>query len=346
MSDAERIGVGVIGLGMAAAPHAKSLVDLSDKVSVKRAFARSAEARRVFCRQYGFPEANSIDDILTDDTIQAVLILTPPNARTDLVRACVAAGKHILMEKPIERTIAAAEDIVSLCDDAGINLGIVFQHRYRAGSVRLRALLASGELGSAANVRVQVPWWRGQDYYDEPGRGTFVRDGGGVLISQAIHSLDLMLSLFGPVNEVQALAGTTGLHRMEAEDFVAGGMRFANGALGALMATTAAFPGEAETIDVDCENGSARLRSGILSIHWRDGRHERLGHDVATGSGADPMAFSHEWHRDLIADFTDAVATGRPPAVTGREALNVHYLIDALLQSSMTGRSMPVAGQG
>src|SRR5690606_22151086 len=157
----------------------------------------------------------------------------------------------ILMEKPIERTTEAAEAIVATCERQGVSLGIVFQHRFRAGSMRLRALVADGALGPIGCVRLAVPWWRPQTYYDEPGRGTLARDGGGGLISQAIHSIDLMLSLAGPVEEVQSVAGTTRLHRMETEDFVGAGLRFASGAFGSLIATTAAFPGEGEELVID-----------------------------------------------------------------------------------------------
>lgn len=339
----QHLGVGIVGLGMAAAPHAKALSELSGQITVRGAFARDGGARRSFCQKYGFVEATSMDSILSDREVGAILLLTPPNARLDIVKACADAGKHILMEKPIERTVAAAEQIVAICEAAGVGLGIVFQHRFRPGSRRLRQLLQSGDLGDIAMVRVQVPWWRDQSYYDEPGRGTKARDGGGVLISQAIHSLDLMLALAGPVSEVQALSGTTRLHDMGSEDFVAGGLRFANGAVGAVMATTAAFPGEAETIDIDCENGSARLQSGALRLRWRDGRVDQTESDLDTGAGADPMAFPHDWHRDLIAEFAHAVSAGRAPQVTGREALNVHYLIDALLTSARTGSAAAVA---
>ena len=336
------VGIGVVGLGMASAPHLKSLVDLSGSVSVRGAFARTAEARQEICAQYGLPEAESLEAILADDEVKAVLLLTPPNARIDLVKACAAAGKHILMEKPIERTVAAAEEIVGICEDAGIHLGIVFQHRYRPDAVRLRELLGSGKLGKVGAVRVQIPWWRDQAYYDEPGRGTLERDGGGVLICQAIHTLDLMLDLLGPVMFVQAIAATTALHQMEAEDFVAAGLQFANGAPGSLIATTAAYPGFPEAIEIDCENGTARWQAAALTVHWRDGRVEGGESDVGTGAGADPMAFPHDWHRDLISDFVAAVKDDRQPTVSGRVALNVHYLIDALLESARTGTSRPV----
>lgn len=327
------VGIGVVGLGMAAGPHAHSLQDLGDRAAVRGVFGRDRVRREAFAARYGFPAAESLDALLADPAVDAVLLLTPPDTRTGLVEAIAGAGKHILMEKPVERTTAAAEAIVATCERHGVALGIILQHRFRAGSLRLRALLAEGSLGPIGSVRLAVPWWRPQGYYDEPGRGTLARDGGGALITQAIHPMDLMLSLTGPVDEVQAIAGATRLHRMETEDFVGAGLRFANGALGSLVATTAAFPGAAEQLCLDCENGSARLEAGELTIHWRDGRVEHQG-EPAGGGGADPMAFPHDWHRALIAEFLDAIEAGRPPAVTGREALNVHRLIDALLASA------------
>ncbi|MCG8593134.1 MAG: Gfo/Idh/MocA family oxidoreductase, partial [Kiloniellales bacterium] len=232
-----RIGIGIVGTGMAATPHARALQDLSDAVTVRAVYSRNRDRREAFAREHGFPAAESLDALVDDPEIGAVVLITPPNQRLDLVRRFAAAGKHILMEKPVERTSAAAEELVRICADAGVSLGIVFQHRYRQASQALKQRLDSGCLGSIGIVQASVPWWRAQSYYDEPGRGSYERDGGGVLISQAIHTLDLMLSLTGPVAEVQAIAATTRFHTMESEDFAAGGMRFANGASGALMAT-------------------------------------------------------------------------------------------------------------
>ena len=130
------------------------------------------------------------------------------------------AGKQVLMEKPVERSVAAAERIVATCQTAGVKLGVIFQHRFRPASRQLAGLMADGALGALQAVHLSVPWWRPQAYYDEPGRGSFAQDGGGVLLTQAIHSLDLMLSLAGPVEAVSAIATTTGMHRMETEDFV------------------------------------------------------------------------------------------------------------------------------
>lgn len=344
MTGEGRIGVAVVGTGMAAAPHARALLDLSDTVSVRGIYSRDPEKREAFAGQYGFPAADTLDALVDDPDIDAAILITPPNQRQDLVRRFAAAGKHILMEKPVERTTAAAEELVGICDRAGVTLGIVFQHRFRKASQALKQRVDSGSLGRIGVVQASVPWWRPQAYYDEPGRGSYQRDGGGVLISQAIHTLDLMLSLTGPVAEVQAVAATTPFHHMESEDFVAGGLRFKNGAAGAVMATTAVYPGDAEALTLSCERASAHLQSGTLNIVWRDGKTETVGEAAGTGGGADPMAFPHDWHRDLIREFLDAVTAGRQPAIPGREALNVHHLIDALIDSSRERRAVTVRG--
>ena len=222
----DRRGIGVIGLGMASLPHGKSLQALADQVDVRAVFSPSAERRTSFAKRFSMPSVDRIEDVIDDPLIDTVLLLTPPNARRDLVEEIAAKKKNILMEKPVERTTAAALELVDGCERAGIRLGIVFQHRFREASLELRARLNANELGDIETVQLVVPWWRPQSYYDEPGRGTYARDGGGVLISQAIHSLDLMLSLVGPIEEVAAIAGTSGLHRMESEDFVGAGGSF------------------------------------------------------------------------------------------------------------------------
>ncbi|MEO1678719.1 MAG: Gfo/Idh/MocA family oxidoreductase [Pseudomonadota bacterium] len=335
----EKLGLALVGLGMAAKPHALALQALSDRIDVIGAFARSAKARAVFSETYGFPAAPDLAALAEDPRVDALLLITPPNARREIVAQFATRGKHILSEKPLERGLGGAQAIVETCNTAGVRLGVVFQHRFRAASEKLAALILSGELGAVRVVRANVPWWRDQSYYDEPGRGSYARDGGGVLISQAIHTLDLMLSLTGPVASVQAICATTPLHRMEAEDVTAGAMQFANGAIGALFASTASFPGGAESLQLDFDNGAAVLQSGILTVHWRDGRVETFGGEAAgTGGGADPMAFPFDWHHALIADFADAIAAGRDPRVTGAMALDVHRLIAALEQSSRDGR--------
>jgi predicted dehydrogenase len=338
------LGLGLIGLGMVADAHARSLRDLGDLVEVRGVYARDRVRREHFAARHGFAPAESLAALIADPRLDAVIVATPPNARLEIVTAAAAAGKAMLLEKPLERTAAAAQQLVDIAAAAGVPLGVVFQERLREGAVKLRELVTSGALGRVVAAQVLVPWWRPQSYYDAPGRGTLARDGGGVLITQAIHALDLMLHALGPVEEVQAIAATTALHRMETEDSVSGGLRFKNGALGTLWATTASCPGGHATIAHDFERASVRLVGGELAVSHHDGRREVLtaGHE-GTGGGADPMAFPHAWHREVIRDFVLAVRDGRSPAITGTDAVAVQVLIEALLLSSREGRAVRVS---
>ncbi|QFT30569.1 putative oxidoreductase YdgJ [Labrenzia sp. THAF82] len=332
--------VALIGLGMVAQTHARAIAATNGKVSLRGVLSRSKESAEAFLTEASdiFPNAPKayagLQELVSDQDLDFVIVCTPPNARADIVSALADRGLPILMEKPIERTYQAAEEIVRRCETAAVPLGIVFQHRMRASAKQLKRVLKQGTLGQIAMVEISVPWWRAQSYYDEPGRGTYQRDGGGVLISQAIHTLDLALSLTGPIIEVQSMAAKTSLHDLEAEDFVSAGLRFDNGAVGSLVASTASFPGGAESITLHCQHGSAVLKSGQLELLMHDGSIDTFGEESATGGGADPMAFTHEWHQAVIEDMADAIVDKRAPICSGREALRVHRLIQALIQSA------------
>jgi predicted dehydrogenase len=332
--------IAIIGLGMAVGPHAESLLRLADRVEVAAAYSVRAERRARFHARFpALPLAENLEAVLDDRSISGVILLTPPNTHLELVRRATAAGKHILLEKPLETTVARAEQVVEACRAAGVSLGIVLQHRFRPAGQRLRALIAEGSLGRLLGCSTAMRLWRPQSYYDEPGRGTLARDGGGVLLTQGIHTLDLMLSLAGPVAEVAAFATTTPVHRMETEDLVAGALRFANGALGTVDATTAAYPGFPERIEFVFERGTAAISGTALQLCWQDGRQESLGADgQGGGTGADPMAFPPDYHRALIGDWLDALDRGSEPAVGGAEGLAVQRLIEALLGAAADGR--------
>lgn len=287
---------------------------------------------------YQVAATTDLDAVAADPEVDFAIVLTPPNARTGLIRRLAGSGKHILVEKPMGRTAEEAREVVAICREAGVTLGVVLQHRMRAASQAAMQRIASGELGALGLVEIAVPWWRPQSYYDEPGRGTYARDGGGVLISQAIHTIDLALSLAGPVTSVRALAATTRFHDMEAEDFVAAGLIFANGAVGSMVASTASFPGAAESITLHFDRASLHLASGQLRTRWRDGREDLEGAAGGTGGGADPMAFTHEWHQGIIDDFAAALIEGRDPVVTGTAALPAHTFIDATIRSARSGQ--------
>lgn len=341
-----RLRVALIGLGMAVGPQAKSLLDLKDKAEVAWAVSPSAARREAFAKNFPFPISGDVDKVLEDKSVDAVLVLTPPNTHLDIVRRAAKAGKHVLVEKPLEATTARAREMVDACAAAKVRLGMVLQHRFRPAAVKVKQALDAGALGRLAHCSVAVPWWQPQQgYYDQPGRGTLARDGGGVLITQAIHTLDLFLHLAGPVAQVYALSGTSPVHRMETEDQVVATLRLANGAMGSLDCTTAAYPGYPETILLAGDKGSARIAGTEATIEYAGPppRRETAGGAAGGGGGADPMAFPHDWHRDLIADFLDAVAADREPAIPGAEALRVHHLIDALLRSAREHRAIQPA---
>lgn len=334
MPAAHRHRIAVVGLGMAVTPHAQSLVDLAQRVDVVGAYSPTPQRRAAFGERFVFPVTDDLDALIADPGIEAALILTPPRTHLPLVERFAAAGKHVLLEKPLEADTARAEAVVAACERAAVTLAVVLQHRFRPAARALAARLRSGDLGDVAAASVQVPWWRPQTYYDEPGRGTLARDGGGVLVTQAIHTLDLFLSLTPRVAEVAAFAATTPLHRMETEDIACAALRFAGGALGTLNATTASYPGFAERIEIIGTKGTAMLTAGKVDFWWHDGRSESLGEASTLGGGADPMAFANDAHRAVLAEFLDALDERRSPVNSGKAALLVHDLIDAVLQSS------------
>jgi UDP-N-acetyl-2-amino-2-deoxyglucuronate dehydrogenase len=336
--------IALVGLGMAVTPHARSLLDLADRVEVAHAFSPSAVRRRDFAARFPFPLADDLDTILADGSVGAVMILTPPNTHLDLVRRCAAAGKHVLLEKPLEVSTPRAAELVETCRAADVVLGVVLQHRFRPAGLKLREALAAGALGALVGCSAAIRLWRPQSYYDQPGRGTQARDGGGVLLTQAIHTLDLMLSLAGDVEDVCGYVTTTPVHRMETEDLVAAAARFANGAMGVIEATTSAYPGFPERIELIGTRGTAMLAGTRLEMQLQDGGTIAMEPDrTAGGTGADPMAFPHDYHRAVLADFLDAVEQRREPVASGREALRVHRLIDALLEAGASGRPVKVA---
>jgi predicted dehydrogenase len=340
----QKTRIAIVGLGMAVTPHARGLVDLADRVEVAHAFSPSASRRAAFAERFDFPLCDRLETILDDDTVDAVAVFSPANTHRDIGLACARAGKHVLMEKPLDVSTARAVELVEGCRAAGVTMGVVLQHRFRPAGQRLSTILASGELGRIVGCSTIIRLWRPQSYYDEPGRGSFARDGGGVLVSQGIHTLDLMLSLAGPIAAVTGFATTTSVHRMETEDMVCAAARFADGAFGTIDATTAAYPGFPEEIVITCEKGTAALRGTELLVQYHDGRRVHIEPDrSAGGTGADPMAFPHDYHRAVMADFVEAIRTGRAPKVTGEEALKVHRLIDALIEAGRSGGMVKVA---
>jgi predicted dehydrogenase len=329
------IGLAIIGLGNALAPHAKAVLDLSGRVRVVHAVARNGEQRRIAAERFGFPTSGDSAAAIADPNVDAVMILTPTNSHLDIAEAAFAAGKHVLCEKPLETTVERAERLVAGGRRADRRLAVMLQLRFRPASRRLKALLETGALGEIQAATMTVPWWRPQAYYDEPGRGVKERDGGGVLMIQAIHTLDLFRWFVGVRSVEAAMVRTTSLHEMETEDYATALVRLGNGAPGTVIATVAAFPGGPEQIMVIGSKGVARMEGSALRVSFLDGTEDRIEDAGGSGSGTGFMAFSHEPHRAVIGDFLDAIEQKRDPAIPGEEALATQRLIDAIINKGV-----------
>ncbi|CAN7194763.1 Gfo/Idh/MocA family protein [Neorhizobium tomejilense] len=327
-----KLKVAIIGLGMAAGHHARALLDLSDRIECVAAFSQTAARREAFAGQYPIPTTGDLDAIFTDKTIEAVLILTPPSSHLELVERCAAAKKHILLEKPLDISFERSEAIVRAARQAGVLLSMVLQNRFRAAALKLDEIVKSERLGQLIEASVAIRNWRPQSYYDVEGRGTMARDGGGVLLTQGIHTIDLLLSFAGTPKDVSSFVRTSPIHAMETEDLVTATFAFENGAIGTLNATTCAYPGLPERIELLGTHGTAVLTGDTLKAAFMDGISvTEGGQNSGSGAGANPMAFGHEMHRALIGNFIDAVRTGAPLRVTGEDALKAHRFIEQIL---------------
>lgn len=327
-----RMVMALVGLGPAALPHLRSLQDLTDRIELRYAFARRPHAERVVAYTGPVRLTDSLDLILQDPEVQAVIVATPPASHLDICQRCFAAGKHVLLEKPLEVNFERSAQLVEMAEVAGLRLGLVLQHRYREASLALEKIMREGRLGEVQAASVRIPWWRSQAYYNEPGRGTLARDGGGVLITQAIHTLDLFRSLVGVKSVKSAVVRQTKLHQMETEDYVSALLVLGNGAPGDLMATTAMFSGFSESIEIIGTLGSAQLSGANLEVRFLEEPSVSIRSEGGTGSGANMMDFSHEPHRALLTEFTEAIKEHRTPRVSGQDALATQALIVELLK--------------
>ena len=205
-----------------------------------------------------------------------MLLLTPPNTHLELVQQAAEAHKHILLEKPLDISLERSELLVKTAEEADVKLAVVLQNRFRPTCEKLSALVAEGRLGAIVSASARIYNWRPQSYYDQPGRGTKARDGGGVLLTQAIHTLDLLVAFAGLPTEVKAFCATSPVHRMETEDLAMAAIRFAGGAIGTITATTCAYPGFPDAIDIIGTKGMARLAGGQLEARFHDGSEVSL----------------------------------------------------------------------
>ena len=335
--------VAIIGLGMVAGLHVQAVNSLSG-FQVYGLFSRDESKTQDFAEKYakGAKIFKQFDELCDDEEIDLVLLLTPPNARLDYVEALTKAGKPLIVEKPLERNFDRAQNIVEQGKIHKSPIGVFLQHRKRPSIEALKKLIDQKRLGTIATVEVRIPWWREQHYYDQDGRGTWARDGGGVLITQAIHTLDIMLLLCGPVKEVQGLIHTSALHKLEAEDFSGALLNFESGARGTLMASTTHYPGHKEEIILNCFEATVNISGADLKVFYHNGKIESLETDSQTGSGSDPMDFSYTWHANVIEQFWTQFTKNQQIEISAESALPVQKLIDAIVRSSKLEKKVTV----
>lgn len=326
--------VTLLGAGLAAGGHIRALAALdADVITVAtRDTERLARVRKHFpqVRQCWPPETAL-------DGADVALVLTPPSTHLDLVRAAAERGIDVVVEKPLEVSASRALTLVEVAEAAGIGLAVCYQHRAKEAGRGLHELVTAGELGRLVGGSLQIVWWRPQSYYDEPGRGEVDRDGGGVLITQAIHTLDLLVWVLGAPERVLAIAGRSPVHEMESEDTMTALLDYGHATISAFM-TTAARPGTPEQLTLVGSKATATLCGPSLELH-RVADPEPLTWGSSAGSGieADTSLMPPDWHIALLRDAFTAFTEGREPLASARSALRTQYVVQALYDSAETG---------
>src|SRR5204862_3689969 len=262
--------------------------------------------------------------------------------------AAASAGKHVVVEKPLEITPDRCDRIIDACDKNKTKLRTIFPSRFADSTATRKAAVEAGRFGRLPLGETTCKWWRTQEYYDKGGwRGTWKLDGGGALMNQAIHNVDLLLWLMGPVTHVTGFTATLAHERIEVEDTAVACLRFASGALGVIQATTSVHPGLPKTIAVHGDRGTAVIEQDDV-LRWEltpetaEDRavKERFAQKVgASGGSSNPAAISHVGHARQLADFVRAVQTGAAPLVDGREGRKAVEVIQAGYESARTGRT-------
>jgi len=325
----------VVGAGYGAGAHLRALRELGCEVVavVTRHDGRAAAARALFPGTRICWPASAALDVGAD----LAIVASPSATHCDVVREATARGIHVVVEKPLDARLDRAEELVASAHAAGVGLAVCFQHRAKPAGRALRSMMDSAALGAFVGGAVTVPWWRPPAYYAGPGRGTYARDGGGVLMIQAIHALDLFLSVTGAPERVLAHAART-VHRIEAEDTIAGLLDYGAGRLVPVYATVASFPGRDEELAIAGTAGAAVLRGSTLVRYTTpDGRGETVVADSGESTAADPSVMPTAWHRALLQDAIDSFATGREPLASGASALITQRVVAAAYRSARTG---------
>jgi UDP-N-acetyl-2-amino-2-deoxyglucuronate dehydrogenase len=338
-------GFGIVGTGVIAAIHAEAIALIPDARLVA-ATDVAAGAATAFAAARGCEGEPDLGALLARDDIEVVCVCVPSGLHARVGVLAAKAGKHLVVEKPIDVSLDAADRLIEAAQAAGVALTVISQHRFDAGLVELTRLLGERALGRLVLGEASTKWYRSQAYYDSAAwRGTHAMDGGS-LMNQGIHYVDLLRWCMGPATEVTAVCSTQA-HRMEAEDTALAIVRFSSGAVGTILSSTAAFPGFPQRLEITGTKGTVTVEDGQI-VRRAFGAGARpataAGSDVPAGPagpaavGSDPAALDVASHAAQIADLLAAVDTGRQPVVSGQSARETLKIVCAVYESSRTGR--------
>jgi UDP-N-acetyl-2-amino-2-deoxyglucuronate dehydrogenase len=344
------LGCAIVGCGMIARFHVEALKEVPGTrlaALISRSTANAAKLNEA-CGTSAEVYAN-LDPVLARKDVNIVIITTPSGAHLEPAVAAAKAGKHVVVEKPLEISTERCDAIIDTCEKAGVKLCTIFPSRFADANVALKRAVDSGRFGRLTLGETTCKWWRSQAYYDEGGwKGTQALDGGGALMNQAIHNVDLLLWMMGKVTQVSAFKATLAHERIEVEDTAVACLHFASGALGVIQATTSVWPGLPKTIAIHGNKGSVVVEQEDV-MRWEfdpptgedEAIKQRFAQKVgASGGSSNPAAISHVYHARQLADFVQAIREKRAPVVDGREGRKAVALIQAIYQSAATGRAV------
>lgn len=348
------LGFAIVGCGMIADFHARAIADLRGAKLVA-CYSRNGERATEFAANHNCAPYADLDEMLADPAVDVVSICTPSGAHMEPGVAAARAGKHVIVEKPLEITLKRCDKLINECEKAGVKLSTIFPSRFHGPSVELKKAIDAGRFGRLTMGDAYVKWFRTQAYYDSGAwRGTWALDGGGALMNQAIHSVDLLCWLMGDVAEISAYTSLLAHERIEVEDVAVATLKFQNGALGVIEASTASYPGFLKRIEISGSQGSAIMEEEDLK-KWEFAKmtkkdqaiQERLAGKTHTGGGAaDPKAIGHHGHTAQFKDFVDAIKKDREPLINGPEGRRAVEVILAIYKAAETGKSVPLPLKG
>jgi predicted dehydrogenase len=334
--------VGIVGTGAIAWKHAQAYKNIGYQVTA--CTNTTAERGRKFAEANGAEFIPTVEQLCRHPKVDFVDVCTLPAYRLPAVELCASIGKHVLVQKPMAIDLETARRMIEVARAAGIQLGVASQHRFDDSTLFLKRTIAAGRLGRILQADAYVKWYRSPAYYERPVKGSWAVEGGGALINQAIHQVDLLLYLIGPVDEVAGYWQLGGLHSIESEDSLSALLHYASGALGVIQASTSLWPGYPERLEIHGTKGSAIVTGDQLTV-WDvqddSGEAAPLARQAATGA-SDPMAISLVSIERQLFDFGESCRSGKPPVCSALDGYRALELVLSIYKSCAATREVKI----